>query len=152
MRLVCGGEAMPVRLEGEEAVLGERRVRFRVLGGSDRVEALEVDGRIYRVRAVRDRERVLVSCEGRLFEIQQESDRRRRSGEIGGDLVAPMPGRVRRVLVSEGAPVTRGEVVFVLEAMKMEHAIRAPRDGVVRSIGQREGDLVDAGAVLAEME
>jgi len=40
----------------------------------------------------------------------------------------------------------------VLEAMKMEHALRAPRDGVVRSIAPREGDLVEAGAILAEME
>jgi 3-methylcrotonyl-CoA carboxylase alpha subunit len=47
--------------------------------------------------------------------------------------------------------VTKGQVVIVLEAMKMEHAIRAPRDGIVTRIAHREGDLVEAGVALAEL-
>jgi propionyl-CoA carboxylase alpha chain len=62
-----------------------------------------------------------------------------------------MPGRVRRISIPRGERVAKGDVVLVLEAMKMEHAIRAPRDGVVTRLDHREGDLVDAGAVLAEI-
>jgi acetyl-CoA/propionyl-CoA carboxylase biotin carboxyl carrier protein len=62
-----------------------------------------------------------------------------------------MPGRVRRLLVEDGSHVRRGEVLLVLEAMKMEHAIRSPMDGTVR-LRVAEGDLVDAGVELAAVE
>jgi acetyl/propionyl-CoA carboxylase alpha subunit len=152
MKILCGEEAADVRLEGETAFLNDRSVSLVLLPGAGSKAAFVVDGRIIRVASVRDGPRVLVWCEGDVFEFVRESDRPRRSADVAGDLIAPMPGRVRRVLLSEGSPVTRGEVVFILEAMKMEHAIRAPRDGVIRSIAPREGDLVEAGATLAEME
>jgi 3-methylcrotonyl-CoA carboxylase alpha subunit len=62
-----------------------------------------------------------------------------------------MPGRVRKTLVRRGEAVAKGQVVLVLEAMKMEHAIRAPQDGVVTRLELHEGDLVEAGTVLAEI-
>jgi 3-methylcrotonyl-CoA carboxylase alpha subunit len=62
-----------------------------------------------------------------------------------------MPGRIRKTLVEPGDSVERGQVVLVLEAMKMEHAIRAPRDGTVTRLDHAEGDLVEAGTVLAEI-
>jgi 3-methylcrotonyl-CoA carboxylase alpha subunit len=62
-----------------------------------------------------------------------------------------MPGRIRKTLVRRGDPVERGQVVLVLEAMKMEHAIRAPRDGIVTRLDHVEGDLVEAGTALAEI-
>jgi propionyl-CoA carboxylase alpha chain len=60
-----------------------------------------------------------------------------------------MPGTVVRVAVAEGAPVAAGEVVVVLEAMKMEHAVRAPSAGVVTSLPVAAGETVRAGQVLA---
>jgi 3-methylcrotonyl-CoA carboxylase alpha subunit len=62
-----------------------------------------------------------------------------------------MPGRIRKTLVNAGDSVRLGQVVLVLEAMKMEHAIRAPRDGMVTRLDHAEGDLVEAGTVLAEI-
>jgi len=62
---------------------------------------------------------------------------------------APLPGAVRRVSVSPGDQVAGGDVLMVLEAMKMEHAIRAPNDGTVTSVLVADGDQVDSGAVLA---
>jgi 3-methylcrotonyl-CoA carboxylase alpha subunit len=47
--------------------------------------------------------------------------------------------------------VARGDLLLLLEAMKMEHGIRSPRDGAVRRILHREGDLVEAGAALVEV-
>ncbi|NYJ08613.1 acetyl/propionyl/methylcrotonyl-CoA carboxylase subunit alpha [Petropleomorpha daqingensis] len=69
--------------------------------------------------------------------------------EEAGSLHAPMPGTVVRVEVEEGAPVGAGTVVVVLEAMKMEHAVRAPHDGVVTSLHADVGQAVDTGHVLA---
>jgi biotin carboxyl carrier protein len=63
-----------------------------------------------------------------------------------------MPGRVRKTLVRPGDAVARGQVLLVLEAMKMEHSIRAPRDGVLKSLLVKEGDLVESGVALAEIE
>jgi propionyl-CoA carboxylase alpha chain len=66
-----------------------------------------------------------------------------------GSLLAPMPGSVVRVEVAEGQQVTAGATVLVLEAMKMEHAVRAPADGIVASIQVAAGEQVDSGQVLA---
>ena len=66
-----------------------------------------------------------------------------------GSLLAPMPGSVVRIEVTEGAPVTAGAAIIVLEAMKMEHTVRAPADGLVTSISVAAGDQVDSGQVLA---
>jgi propionyl-CoA carboxylase alpha chain len=63
-----------------------------------------------------------------------------------------MPGRIVKVMVGEGDDVTDGQVVIVLEAMKMEHTLRAPYDGVVRSMTAAPGVQVEAGTVLAVVE
>ena len=77
-----------------------------------------------------------------------------RTGPAGTDaasLMAPMPGTVVRVSVSEGEEVEEGQILLVLEAMKMEQSVRAPHAGRVTSLPYGEGDLVPGGAVLAEI-
>lgn len=66
-------------------------------------------------------------------------------------LVAPMPGSVVQVLVEAGAKVSKGDALIVVEAMKMEHVIRAPHDGVVERIDVRPGETVAEGVELAVM-
>ena len=63
-----------------------------------------------------------------------------------GSLASPLPGRIARVLVEEGEAVSSGQVLLVVEAMKMEHPIASPIDGVVSSIPYSENQLVDEGA------
>jgi biotin carboxyl carrier protein len=70
----------------------------------------------------------------------------------GGSLAAPMPGRVLRVNVEEGDEVDQGEVVVLLEAMKMELAVSAPAPGTVRVVHVAAGDLVAGGQTLVEVE
>jgi Acetyl/propionyl-CoA carboxylase, alpha subunit len=70
------------------------------------------------------------------------------SATVDGSLAAPMPGRVIAVHVAPGARVTRGSTLLVMEAMKMEHAIIAPADGVVEDILFSVGDQVAEGAAL----
>ncbi|ABM11193.1 acetyl/propionyl/methylcrotonyl-CoA carboxylase subunit alpha [Mycolicibacterium vanbaalenii] len=66
-----------------------------------------------------------------------------------GSLLAPMPGSVVRVEVDEGAEVAAGTTIVVLEAMKMEHSVRAPAGGVVASLSVAVGTQVESGQVLA---
>jgi acetyl/propionyl-CoA carboxylase alpha subunit len=69
-----------------------------------------------------------------------------------GSLVAPMPGLVKQVLVAVGDRVAQGAALLVLEAMKMEQVIRAPRAGRVTAVSARAGQQVEAGLVLAVIE
>ncbi|MEU4538438.1 biotin carboxylase N-terminal domain-containing protein [Streptosporangium sp. NPDC023825] len=71
---------------------------------------------------------------------------------LPGSLVAPMPGTVLRVDVKAGETVGAGQVVVVLEAMKMEHRIAAPAPGTVAAVNVTPGRQVEAGAVLAVIE
>jgi biotin carboxyl carrier protein len=80
---------------------------------------------------------------------------RRRGQKEGGAagagpqrLVAPMPGKVVRVLVAPGDPVRARQPLVVVEAMKMENELRAGRDGTIAEIHAKEGTSVDAGALL----
>ena len=69
-----------------------------------------------------------------------------------GVIHAIMPGTIVRVLVEEGASVTAGDVILVLEAMKMENELRAPVSGTVKAIHVQTGQAVETNAVLAEIE
>ena len=70
----------------------------------------------------------------------------------GGGLESPMPGVVTRVMVAAGDPVVKGQPLLALEAMKMEHVIRAPREGRIRSVAATVGQTVNGGVPLVEMD
>ena len=76
---------------------------------------------------------------------------RTRRGHAGG-LESPMPGVVTRVMVAAGDTVSKGQPLLALEAMKMEHVIRAPRDGTIKSIAARAGEMVNGGVPLVELD
>ena len=80
---------------------------------------------------------------------------RRRSGaaagEGPGDVLAPMPGAILEVLVAEGDRVERNQTVVLMESMKMELVITAPRDGVVRRVSVEAGQQVERGMRLLEL-
>ena len=63
-----------------------------------------------------------------------------------------MPGKVVKIDVAVGGAVSAGQVVLIVEAMKMENPITSPIDGVVKEIGAAEGDAVDAGGLLFVVE
>jgi acetyl-CoA/propionyl-CoA carboxylase biotin carboxyl carrier protein len=166
IRLRQGAIVREISLDGDAAILDGRRVSFVRIDRDGRLSAIRLDGqsREQEVRVASDSRRVYVWCGGNVWTFTCEpaagpsaASTGRGAGEgssgsrqAADELLSPMPGRVRRVLVATGARVSRGEVVVVLEAMKMEHAIRAPRDGVLR-LCVAEGDLVEAGVELATM-
>lgn len=111
---------------------GTRRWRVYVAGPPED-RWVFVDGHVMRVEAV---------AKGR-------TSRRARGGT---DMSAPMPATVVSVLVAPGTRVAKGDVVLTLEAMKMELAIHATRDGVVRAVLCEPGQLVQPGVNLVELE
>lgn len=80
------------------------------------------------------------------------SARARSPRDAHGGLESPMPGVVTRVMVEAGDTVKKGQPLLAIEAMKMEHLIRAPRDGRVRVLCARAGEMVNGGVPLVEME
>jgi acetyl/propionyl-CoA carboxylase alpha subunit len=145
------GGAREIRLDRESAALDGRAVSVLLPAGDRETREIVVDQRRYRIATARAGDRTWVWCEGAVYEFETARRVRAAAAEHAGGLGAPMPGRVRRLVAAEGAAVARGEVLLVLEAMKMEHAIRAPRDGILERFRVREGDLVEAGMELAEL-
>jgi 3-methylcrotonyl-CoA carboxylase alpha subunit len=93
-----------------------------------------------------------VWIDGRVLRLDAPSTGRSRGRDARNELSAPMPATVVSVLVHVGATVARGDTLIMLEAMKMELAIRAPRDGVVKAIDCRPGELVQPGLQLLTLE
>ncbi len=152
VRLRSGGQTREIRIDDRTARIDGRPVPFELRhdGG---IERLVIDGVANNVVTAREGDRVFVWCDGAAFSFDVvRGARPGGAAEHAGDLLSPMPGRVRRILAPVGSRVMRGDLLLVLEAMKMEHSIRAPRDGVVKRMAVGEGDLVEAGAELAEIE
>ena len=152
MKISCGGQVRDVRVEKDAVLFGGRSIDLRFSAPRRGVLDVWLSGERHRAAFVRDGDRLVVWVAGRTFAFDRASAASARSAEHAGSLAAPMPGRVRRTFVKEGERVEKGQVVLVLEAMKMEHAIRAPSAGVVARFFHAEGDLVDAGAELALIE
>jgi len=93
-----------------------------------------------------------VFLDGEVFQFDVQQRGGRRSSTQQGSLAAPMPATVLRVLAAPGQAVKRGDTLLVLEAMKMELPVRASADGVIKSVQCREGQLVQPGMPLVEME
>jgi len=153
IRIESGEASRTVRLESASAEVDGRRASVAVRDLDAWTRELEIGGVRHRVAWARDGDQVFVWFDGKIFVFSRARPTRSAAGaDHGGDLRAPMPGRVRRTAAAAGDRVARGDVILVLEAMKMEHSIRAPRDGVVRAVHVREGDLVDAGMELAVID
>jgi 3-methylcrotonyl-CoA carboxylase alpha subunit len=133
---VDDGAPLMTRAGGERVFLvsdGER-TRTVFVAGSDERRQVFVDGEVYELT------------------VGDEAAGRRRAARSGSDLLdAPMPAKVAAILVEPGQRVRKGDVLLKLEAMKMELAVRAPREGTVTSIACRVGELVQAGVGLLEL-
>lgn len=108
-----------------------------------------------RAHVVANGDKTWVFIDGETFTIDVEPAERARSrrGPSGNEgLAAPMPATVIKVLVEPGSQVQRGEVLVLLEAMKMELPIRAPREGRVKALHCRPGELVQPGTALVDLE
>ena len=121
-------------------------------GGKFRHVLLDDDEKVAAVSGFRDEERVVVFHEGQAYEFLRSA--RGTVGATAGDgaILAPMPGKVTSVEVEAGDNVTKGQRLLTLEAMKMEHGLTAPFDGVVAELNAVAGAQVQVDALLVKIE
>jgi len=121
--------------------------------------SLLINGCSYQVDIHTQRDRHEVLVDGEHFEFDLFDERKaflKKEAGLGSEGVqevrTSMPGRIIRVMAGPGEGVEKGQGLVVIEAMKMENEIRSPKDGVVKKVGVREGDVVEAGALLVVVE
>jgi 3-methylcrotonyl-CoA carboxylase alpha subunit len=146
----------PVRLrfldQGLRIRVGEREfaLHSEPLDGGILVR---LDNHAFKARVVRESQVMHVFCNG---EYRRLSLKQELAGlgvdTAAGSLAAPMPGRIVRVMTQPGARVAKGDPLVILEAMKMEHTISAPADGVVKEVHFADGEQVLEGAQLITLE
>jgi biotin carboxyl carrier protein len=140
------GSAIRVRI-------GDRELAAEFTPNADGGGILAIDGRRYPVFGARRKASILVSVGPASFEFKpaEEATRRRARGLAAAEILAPMPGKVLKVLVSAGDLVQAGQPLVVLEAMKMETTLAAESAALVKHVRVEEGQTVDHGAVLIEL-
>jgi biotin carboxyl carrier protein len=152
------------RVEFTPPVDGTSGVRFTVDGRHVEADAVRISrgaysiligGRSLEVTAEDTSNGLLLRVNGSEFQVEIFDPRSWRRGRGAGielegrqQLVAPMPGKVVRVLVAAGQQVTAGQGLLVIEAMKMQNEVRSPKSGTVEKLA-REGQTVNAGEILA---
>ena len=146
--LLCQGEIWQVGFGEGEAVLPVRivlvdDVNIRALVGGQTIDAVvHLDG-----------DRVSLGIKARRLVVSRARAGGEGSGAgAGGNVIAPMPGLVLEVGVSAGAQVAKGDALAILEAMKMQHQLRAPFDGKVLAVHISKGSQIAAGDVMIELE
>jgi biotin carboxyl carrier protein len=122
------------------------------------VYSVLMDGFSYEARVEERPGHLAVVIDGRRFEIAVRDPRRwsrsggKRAGEGPLSVTSPMPGKIVRVLVAVGDEVRAGQGLVVVEAMKMQNELKAPRDAKVIALPAKETATVAAGEVLAILE
>lgn len=107
-----------------------------------------------RVAVAADAAHTWAFCAGHVWTIAHAASGSGRAGRRRGEsgVMAPMPATVVAINTAPGRPVNEGDTVIVLEAMKMELPIKAPRSGVVKAVNCAKGELVQPGVNLLELE
>lgn len=144
------GEEFAVTVDQGQAVVNGGEPVRAVAGDDGMVEIGDRPRRRAWVRASGDARWVFLDGRVYVFDVVRPGAGRK-SGHHG-TLSAPMPATIIRVQAAPGDRVTRGDVLIVLEAMKMELPVRAPADGVVRAVNCQAGELVQPGVKLIEIE
>jgi biotin carboxyl carrier protein len=152
LELKKNGAAWECRLDGKEVHVDAVLPRRDVL-------SLLVDGHAFEVKREQTTTDLHLWVGSTRFAVELRDPRsfRSRQGSATDEkgprkIVAPMPGRVVRLLVSEQAEVEAGQGIVVVEAMKMQNEIKSPKKGVVKKIAAAVGATVNGGEVLAIVE
>ena len=150
LELLIRGHAGDYRIERESRTHEVSGARL-----ADGALSMRIDGAMRRFRADASGDRILVHDGERRLRLQAVEVYRRQQGAADAAehrIRAPMPGRVVLAQAKPGDAVSAGDVVLVIEAMKMELALKAPRDGILAEVRVQAGDFVEADAILATLE
>jgi biotin carboxyl carrier protein len=163
VRSGAGGESHRIELEkaagGWECRLNGQLVNIDAVITRRDVLSLLVDGHTYEIKREQTATGLHMWVGTTCFAVELRDPRSLRSGyRAAGDekgprkILAPMPGRIVRLLVAENSEVEVGQGIVVVEAMKMQNEIKSPRKGIVRKISATPGAAVNPGDVLAIVE
>jgi len=138
---------------------GEQVVPVRVVSRSQDRWTLEIDGQIEDVLISRKREDVLIDWKNRTFIVQigrlkekRLSDSVPTETQRAASLTAQMTGKVIAILANEGDKVKVGQGLAIIEAMKMQNELKSPKSGIVTRCNIREGETVNTGDLLFEID
>ena len=156
-----GKEFMIEVVDDHHVRVGERlvEVNFESVSGQP-VYSLILDGKSFESYVYQGDEDWQVLLRGHLFQVKVEDEREKRlRAAAGGGVVeggefklkAPMPGLVVSIPVVEGQEVQKGQVLVILESMKMQNELKAPRDGAVSHIKVKAGESVEQKQVLLNL-
>jgi biotin carboxyl carrier protein len=135
-------------------------VDFESVSGQP-VYSLIVDGKSHEAYVQENDNVWQVLLRGRLYPVRVEDEREKRLRAAAGagvaetgefHLKAPMPGLVVSILVSEGQEVKKGQVLLILESMKMQNELKSPRDGIVNRVKVRAGESVEQKQSLLSVQ
>ncbi|HXJ53393.1 MAG TPA: acetyl/propionyl/methylcrotonyl-CoA carboxylase subunit alpha [Burkholderiales bacterium] len=146
VRVHFSGDGLRLAVEGKEHAFAGETLESGAL-------SIRLDERTYRARALRDVDdwHVFLGGDYRRLALRHGLPRPENEARTGS-LAAPMPGKVVQVMSRPGEAVKKGQALLILEAMKMEHTITAPADGVVKEIHFTAGEQVVEGAQLVTLE
>ena len=140
------------KVDGQETLLD-------AVSTQDGVLSILLDGKSYEIKQENTGTDFNIVVGGLRFPTQirdPRSLRSRRGADSGTEgvkkIVAPMPGKVVRILAQPGTAVEHGQGVIVIEAMKMQNELKSPKKGIVKKLTVHEGAAVEAGQSLAEVE
>ncbi|MEM7444527.1 MAG: acetyl/propionyl/methylcrotonyl-CoA carboxylase subunit alpha [Pseudomonadota bacterium] len=156
MLLTDGDRELSVTIHhGDDQRMVLKGTTYTVTGdliGTDLVAT--IDGRKHRATFLRDGRNLDVLTEDADYRLELDDPIAQADADHGsaGSLASPMPGKIVAVLVVEGDQVARGQALLVLEAMKMEHTVKAPADGTIGRVPFAAGDHVDEGVELIGFE
>ena len=137
-----------------QIVIGDKTISVEILRSENGRLDLLLDGQCVTAYVSSDGAKRWVTVGGQTFALTKSTAGTRRAQHghhAQNELTAPMPGQVRAVNVTEGESVTKGQTLLVLEAMKMEIRVAAPRDGVVGKLFVQQGQTVDREQALIEI-
>jgi len=119
-----------------------------------KIQEIKIDGKKVKVAFERTKEGLWVHYQGETYFVERSKSlqRRKREERAGGDIVAPMPGKITQVLVHEGQEVLPKQNLIVMEAMKMEYNLRAELPAKVKRVYCAENEQVSQDQLLVEFE
>lgn len=157
----------------KKITVNEEEIEIHITGKSAEFIQFELDGKEYRFNKINN---TTLEYHGKNYKYQTEKFSKdgtiqvfvddmeayltlpgkvkgKKQGALSeGSLQSPMPGKIFKVLKCAGESVKKDEPILILEAMKMEHTIKAQKDGILKNIFFNEGDQVTGGAQLCEIE
>ncbi|MBK27081.1 MAG: hypothetical protein CME70_23960 [Halobacteriovorax sp.] len=138
---------------GKKILINDIEYQYDFRQTTEKVE-ITLDGKVFNF----SKKDLNLSNDGRHFVLDnkdffiEKASSRKSSAASEGSSKSPMPGKILKVLCKEGDAVKKGDPLIIMEAMKMEHTLKASKDGRVKTVKYSEGELVEGQVELVELE